>query len=100
MVTGVVIPLRLKPVPLIVACEIVILVPPVLVMVSEIDFWLPTVTLPKASVDGLLASCPAAIPAPDNETVAVASEALLAIVSVAVNDPTAFGVNARLKAAL
>lgn len=100
MVTGVVIPLRLNPVPLIDACEIVTLVPPVLVTVSEIDCWLPTVTLPKAPVDGLLASWPAAIPAPDNEIVAVESEALLVIVTVAVKDPTALGVNTRLRVAL
>jgi len=94
------IPLRLNPVPLIAACETVTLVPPVLVKVSEIDCWLPRVTLPKAPVDGLLASWPAAIPTPDNEIVAVESEASLAIVTVAVKDPTAFGVKARLRVAL
>lgn len=93
-------PLRLKPVPLIVACEIVTLVPPVLVTVSEIDCWAPTVTLPKASLEGLLASCPAAIPAPNNEIVAVESEALLEIVTEAVKDPTAFGENARVRVTL
>lgn len=66
-----VIPLRLNPVPLIDACEIVTLVPPVLVTVSEIDCWLPTVTLPKAPLDGLLANCPGAIPVPESEIVSV-----------------------------
>lgn len=94
------IPLRVNPVPLIVACEIVTLVPPVLVTVSEIDCWLPRVTLPKAPVEGLLASCPAAIPAPESEIVAVESEALLVIVTIAVKDPAAFGVKARLRVAL
>jgi hypothetical protein len=99
-VAGVEIPLRLNPVPFITICEMVTAVPPVLVTVSEIDCWLPTVTLPKASLEGLLASCPAAIPAPDREIVAVESEALLAIVTVALKDPTAVGVNARLRVAL
>jgi hypothetical protein len=40
------------------------------------------------------------MPVPDNEIVAVESEALLAIVTVAVKDPTALGVNARLRVAL
>lgn len=57
-------------------------------------------TLPKASVDGLLASCPAAIPVPDNEIVAAGSEASLAMVTVAVKDPAALGVNATLSVAL
>jgi hypothetical protein len=100
MVTGVVIPLRLNPVPLIATCEIVTLVPPVLVNVSEIDRWLPTVTLPKASVDGLLANCPAAIPVPESEIVAFESDASLAMLSVAVKDPAPFGENATLRLAL
>ena len=95
-----VIPLRLNPLPLIAACEIMTVVPPVLVTVSVTDCWPPTVMLPKASLEGLAASCPAAIPAPDSEIVAVEFEALLAIVTVAVNDPTAAGVNARVKVAL
>ena len=95
-----VIPLRLNPAPLIATCEIVTLVPPVLVKVSEIDRWLPKVTLPKAPADGLLASCPATIPVPDSEIAAVGSDALLAIVTVAVNDPAPFGVNATLRVAL
>ena len=95
-----VIPLRLNPVPLIATCEIVTLVPPMLVNVSEIDRWLPTVTLPKASVDGLLPSCPVAIPAPDSEIVAVGSDASLVIVTVAVKDPAPFGVNATVRVAL
>ena len=97
---GVANPLKLNPVPLTAAREIVTLVPPVLVTVSAMDCWLPTVTLPNASLEGLLASCPAAIPAPDREILAVESEALLAIVTIAVNDPTPVGVNARLRVAL
>lgn len=58
------------------------------------------ITLPKASLEGLLAICPAAIPTPVSETVAVEFDALLAIVTVAVKDPTASGVNARLRVAL
>ena len=48
----------------------------------------------------MLPNCPAAIPVPDSEIAAVESEALLAIVTVALKDPAAFGVNARLKVAL
>ena len=100
MVSGVLIPLTLNPVPLIATWDTVTLVPPVLLIVSETDCCVPTVTLPKASLEGLLANCPAAIPAPVSERVEVASDALLAIVTVAANDPTASGVNARLRMAL
>lgn len=66
----------LNPVPLTAAWEMVTLVPPVLVTVSEAVCWLPTVTLPKASLEGLPASCPGAIPVPDSEIVSVELGAL------------------------
>ena len=55
-VTGAVIPLRLNPVPLIPTWEIVTLELPVLVIVSDRDWLLPTVTLPKLSLVVLSAS--------------------------------------------
>lgn len=99
-VAGVVIPLRVNPVPVIAACEIVTLVPPVLVTVSEAVCCEPTVTLPKSSLDGLLASDPAAIPVPERATFVAASEALLFIVAVALTGPAAFGLKATLTVTL
>jgi hypothetical protein len=45
-------PLKLNPVPLAEAAEIVRLVPPVLVRVSVIDFEVPTWMFPKLKLDG------------------------------------------------
>ena len=49
----------------------VILVPPVLVMVPGNVCLLPTVTLPKGSLEGFEVSCPVATPVPDSEMVSV-----------------------------
>ena len=57
-VKGKVSPLMLKPVPLALAAEIVRLVPPVLVSVSERLELLPTVTLPNARLLGLAVRVP------------------------------------------
>ena len=51
-VTGTVEPLRLNPLPLAVAAEMVRAVPPEFVSVSERDFALPTWTLPKPKLEG------------------------------------------------
>ena len=51
-------PLRLNPAPLAVAAEIVRLVPPVLVRVSDKLVLLPTWTLPNARLVGLAVSAP------------------------------------------
>lgn len=51
-VTGTVSPLRLKPLPLALAAEMVRVVPPEFVSVSESDFELPTCTLPKLKLEG------------------------------------------------
>jgi hypothetical protein len=47
-----------NPVPLAVAAEMVTVVPPVLVMVSDKFALLPTCTLPKARLVGLAVSVP------------------------------------------
>src|SRR5450755_2860291 len=63
-VTGRVSPLKLSPVPLALAAEIVKLLPPVLVRVSLSDFEVPTVTLPNARLLGFGVSAPCATPVP------------------------------------
>jgi len=55
-VSGVVIPLSLNPVPLMLACETLTAVPPLLVRVTVTDAVEPVSTLPKASLAGFSAS--------------------------------------------
>jgi hypothetical protein len=55
-VTGKVKPLRLNPLPLAVAAEMVRAVPPEFVSVPESDFEVPTCTLPKEKLEGFGAS--------------------------------------------
>lgn len=96
-VTGVVIPLRLNPLPLTAACEIVTLAPPVFVSVIVCDWLVPTVTLVKVALVGFGVSCPGLVVIPDPVPVSVtlgsASAALVVILSVALNAPAALGVN-------
>ena len=99
-VIGTVIPLKENPVPLTVAWLILTVVPPVLVTVSEAVCWLPTFTLPKASLDGLLVSCPAAIPVPDNGIVSVGFEPLEVRVTFPLAEPVACGAKATVNVAL
>jgi hypothetical protein len=65
-VTGSVSPLMLNPVPLALAAEIVRLVPPLFVKVSDRLELLPTVTLPNAKLVGLGVSVPCATPVPES----------------------------------
>jgi hypothetical protein len=51
-VTGTVRPLRLNPLPLLVAAEMVRVDPPELVSVPESDFEVPVCTLPKLKLEG------------------------------------------------
>ena len=69
MVSGVERPLTLKPFPVRVACAIVKLALPVLVIVKDCDLETPSTTLPKLMVAGdtLIAAC---IPAPERLSVA------------------------------
>ena len=65
-VAGNVSPLIEKPAPLTLACEIVILAPPVLVSVSDLLLEFPICTLPKARLDGFAVRAPSACPVPSN----------------------------------
>src|SRR5512132_1722219 len=70
-VSGSVKPLRLKPLPVAVAWEIVRLEPPEFVRVSEAVRLLPIETLPKPMLDGDAANEPALTPVPESGTVIV-----------------------------
>lgn len=59
-------PLKLNPVPLALAAEIVRLLPPLFVRVSLSDFEVPTVTLPNARLVGLGVNDPCVTPVPDS----------------------------------
>lgn len=76
------------------------LVPPVLVMVSDNVPLPPTFTLPKLRLVGFEPSAPAATPVPDRDAVVDGVEASLITVSVALKVAAAFGVNVILKVAL
>lgn len=52
MVSGVVIPLTVMPVPVAVSCEIFRSAVPVLVMVTDCDFDWPSIRLPKLRLAG------------------------------------------------
>jgi hypothetical protein len=99
-VSGVVIPLRLKPVPLIATEEIVTLVPPVLVIDSESDGSPPNVTLPKLRLAGLAPRVPPETPVPDSAIVSVESEAFELMVTVPLALPPAWGANRTLNVVL
>jgi hypothetical protein len=70
-VIGSVSPLRLNPEPEIVAAEMVALVPPEFVNLVVWLWLVPTVTVPKLTLDGVNASCPAVVPSPETVTAAV-----------------------------
>jgi hypothetical protein len=65
-VKGKVSPLKLNPVPLAAAAEIVRLVPPVLVRVSVSDFEVPTWMLPKARLVEFAVRAPCVTPVPES----------------------------------
>ena len=92
------IPLRVKPAPLIETLETETLVPPVFVIVPERDWLDPTVTLPKLSEVGLELSCPAvAAPMPDKGIVSVEFEASEVTVTVPLALPVEPGANFTVK---
>jgi hypothetical protein len=99
-VTGAVIPLMLNPVPLIPMLEIVTLVPPVFVKVSDRVCLLPTCTLPKVRVLGLEPNAPAEIPAPDNAMVTVGLAPSEVMVTVPLVLPFVTGAKATVNDAL
>lgn len=90
-VRGRVRPLRLNPLPLAVAAEIVRAVPPELVRVPDSDFELPVCTLPKLKLAGFGETWPGVIPVPDRGTERVALLAFELIVNVPLAAPAAVG---------
>jgi len=64
-------PLAVKPAPVVLAAEIVTLDPPELVSVSVFVCELPTGTLPKARLVGLVASWPDVLAVPESDRVTV-----------------------------
>lgn len=97
-VTGVLAPLRLKPVPLSLICEICTFPLPVSVMVTGRVDELPTFTFPNAKLVVLNDSVRVcATPVPLRETVAAEFGALLIIDMLPVTDPAEAGKNCTLK---
>ena len=75
-----------------------------MVSVIEADRLDPTATLPKDSLPGLRASCPAVVsvvvPVPDRATVVTESAAVLEMETEPLKVPAAFGVKAMLRGTL
>ena len=84
-------PLSVNPVPLMLACDTLTAVPPVLVSVTVADCVVPVVTLPNASLVGLSESAPGVMPVPVNDIVSVGFDAFEAIVTVPLALPAACG---------
>lgn len=80
-------PLTLNPAPVTLTCEIVTLLPPVLVIVAVAVCCVPTVRLPKALLEGLLVNWPAVIPVPDSGIVNVGFDPFEVSVTVPVAAP-------------
>jgi len=99
-VSGVVIPLKLNPAPVTATLETVMLVPPVLVMVSDRDPLLPRLTLPKLRLVGLDASAPGVTPVADSGTVKVEFVAVELRETLPVTAPAAVGANETVNVAL
>ena len=99
-VRGVVIPLKLNPVPVAATFETVMLVPPVLVIISDSDPLLPTLTLPKPRLVGLAASAPGVTPVADTGIVRVGFVAVELTVRLPVTAPATVGTNDTVKVAL
>ncbi len=98
-VAGKVRPLRLKPLPVTLACEMVTL----LVLAVTVTFCaelLPVSTLPKLSEFGLAAKVPAVVPVPLRAITVGELEALLASDRLPVTLPVAVGANFTWKVAL
>jgi hypothetical protein len=93
-VSGSEIPLSLKPVPLTVALEIVRPAVPVFFICTVCEFVVPFATVPKLTLDGVVATVPAAIaPVPFTEYCALPFEALLVNNRYPEDRPVLVGVN-------
>ena len=108
MASGKVRPLILTPAPVAIACEMVALVPPEFVKVTVWLCVFPSVTLPKATLVGKMASCPVEVPSPatgsealvdveedseDPEEALSVSEAVPLTVTLPLVDPEVLGAN-------
>jgi len=78
----------------------VTLVPPVLVKVSDSDWLLPTVILPKLRLLGFDPNAPGATPVPDRGMLSVGFDPFDVIVTAPLALPADAGVNVTLKVAL
>ena len=94
---GGVIPVRVKPDPLTLACETVTLDPPEFVNVADWNCVPPTVTVPKPRLVGFAARAPAVAAVPDNGMVRLGFEAFEVTVTLPVEDPEPGGANLTVK---
>src|SRR5713101_1707517 len=99
-VKGKVSPLKLNPLPLAVAAEIVRLDPPVLVSVSDKLVLLPTCTLPNARLVGFEVSVPCVMPVPYNGRFKVGLEPSEVNATLPLNAPADCGAKATEKVTL
>jgi len=84
-------PLRLNPAPLAVAAEIVRLVPPVLVRVSDRLVLLPTWTLPNARLVGFGVNAPGVTPVPESGMLKLGLEPLEVMLTLPLAAPLVVG---------
>lgn len=95
------IPLKLKPEPVMATCEIVTLELPLLVTLTFCVLLLPTCTLPKFKLDGLLSNCSVEdTPVPLREIVKGEFGALLASDKLPLSDPAEVGAKTTVKVEL
>jgi hypothetical protein len=98
-VTGVVIPVVLKPAPVTVTAEMVTVALPPFVRVMVCELFVPVATLPNAAVVGVAASC-ACVPVPLNAIVVGEFGALLTIEMLPLAFPADVGANLALNVVL
>ena len=96
-VTGKVSPLKLNPVPLAVAAEIVRLVPPVFVSFSGKLVLLPTCTLPNARLVGFAVSVPCVMPVPESGILKLGFAPLEVMLTLPLAAPLAVGEKSTVK---
>lgn len=99
-VTGTVRPLKLNPLPLAVAAEMVTLLPPEFVRVPEREFDVPVCTLPKLKLEGFGDSWPWVTPVPDKAIVRLETEALEVMLTLPLAAPLTVGANRTVNDAL
>jgi hypothetical protein len=85
------IPLKLNPAPLAEIAEMVRLVPPVLVRVSDRFVLVPTCTLPNARLAGLATRSPAVTPVPESGIVKLESDPVDVMLTLPLAAPLALG---------